>query len=100
LASRLLGPILNLVPTPFTPADTTPDAWAKQFELYRRMSPAEKAAGVRAITLTVNTLALAGLRQQYPAASDAELMLRLAVRRLGEDMVARAYGWRPPQHGA
>jgi len=100
LASRLLGPILNLVPTPFTPADTTPEAWAKQFELYRRMSPAEKAAGVRAITLTVNTLALAGLRQQYPAASDAELMLRLAVRRLGEDMVARAYGWRPPQHGA
>ena len=100
MASRLLGPILNLVPTPFTPADTTPDAWAKQFELYRRMSPAEKAAGVRAITLTVNTLALAGLRQQYPTASDAELMLRLAVRRLGEDMGARAYGWRPPQHGA
>jgi hypothetical protein len=91
---------LNLVPTPFTPADTTPDAWAKQFDLYRRMSPAEKAAGVRAITLAVNTLALAGLRHQYPAASDGELMLRLAVRRLGEDVVAKAYGWRPPQHGA
>jgi hypothetical protein len=64
------------------------------------MSPAEKAAGVRAITLTVNILAMAGLRQQYPAAPDAELWLRLAVRRLGEDVVERAYGWRPPRHGA
>jgi len=93
-------PIFHLVPTPFTPADTTPEAWAKQFELYRRMSPAEKAAGVRAITLAVNALALAGLRQQYPAAGDSELMLRLAVRRLGEEVVAQAYRWRPPRHGA
>jgi len=100
LAGGAVYPIFHLVPTPFTPADTTPEAWAKQFELYRRMSPAEKAAGVRAITRTVNALALAGLRQQYPAASDGELMLRLAVRRLGEDVVAKAYGWRPPQHGA
>ena len=84
----------------FRPADTTPEAWAKQFELYRRMSAAEKAAGVRGITLAVNALALAGLRQQYPSASPAELRLRLAVRRLGEDIVARAYGWRAPPRDA
>jgi hypothetical protein len=88
------------VSTPFTPADTALDAWAKQFELYRRMSPADKAAGVRAITLAVNALALAGLRRQHPAATEAELMLRLAVRRLGEEAVAQAYGWRPPRHDA
>lgn len=63
------------------------------------MSPAEKAAGVRALTLTVNALSLAGLRRQYPAANEAELRLRLAVRRLGADAVAQAYGWRAPHDG-
>lgn len=82
------------------PADTAPDVLAKQFELYRQMTPAEKAAGVRALTLAVNTLALAGLRQQHPGASESELQLRLAARRLGEDLVARAYQWRPPRDGA
>jgi len=64
------------------------------------MSPAQKAAGVRAITLAVNALALAALRQQYPRAGRNELLLRLAARRLGEGVVARAYGWRAPEHGA
>ena len=86
------------MPEPFRPADTTPEAWAKQFELYRRMTPAQKAAGVRAIPLAVHTLALAGLRQQHPSASEGELRLRLAVRRLGEEMAARAYGGRSPRH--
>lgn len=88
------------MPGPRRPADTSADAWAKQFELYRRMSPVEKAAGVRALTRAVNTLALAGLRLQHPTASESELQLRLATRRLGEDTVAEVYGWRPPRHGA
>ena len=74
------------------PADTSPEVWEKQLELYRRMTPAEKAEGVRALTLAVNRVALAGLRQRYPAASESELRLRLAAVRLGADLVARAYG--------
>jgi hypothetical protein len=93
-------PILNLVAMPFIPADTTPDAWAKQFELYRRMSPAEKARVLRDITLAANTFALAGLRQRHPHASEGELLLRLAVLRLGEDLVAQAYHWRPSSGGS
>jgi hypothetical protein len=80
------------------PADTTPEAWARQFDLYRRMTSLQKAEGIRALTLAVNDLALAGLRRQYPAAGEPELRLRLAVLRLGEEPVARAYGWRPPAH--
>jgi len=80
------------------PADTTPEAWAKQFGLYRRMSSVQKADGIRSLTLAVNALALAGLRRQYPAAGESELRLRLTVLRLGEELVARAYGWRPPAH--
>jgi hypothetical protein len=81
------------------PADTTPEAWAKQFELYRRMTPAQKARLVREVTLAANALALAGLRQRHPDAGESELLLRLAVLRLGEELVARAYGWRPPRDG-
>lgn len=64
------------------------------------MTSVQKADGIRALTLAVNRFALTGLRQQYPEASEAELQLRLAVLRLGEELVARAYGWRPPSHGA
>lgn len=81
------------------PADTTPEAWAKQFELYRRMTPAQKARLVREVTLAANAFALAGLRQRHPNANEAELLLRLAVLRLGEELVARAYNWRPPRDG-
>ncbi|MGH7670438.1 MAG: hypothetical protein ACRENQ_13205 [Gemmatimonadaceae bacterium] len=86
--------------TPSKPADTTLEAWVKQFEVYRRMSPVEKADGVRALTLAVNELALTGLRARYPSANEGELRLRLAVQRLGEEAVAQAYGWRAPRDDA
>lgn len=57
------------------------------------MSPEEKAATFTALTMAVQELALAGLRQRYPAATEDELRLRLAVRRLGADVVRRVTGW-------
>ena len=83
-----------------TLTDTSPDALAVQIELYRRMTPAEKADRLRALTLAVNTLALAGLRQRHPKADERELQLRLAVLRLGEELVARAYHWQLPRDGS
>ncbi len=81
-------------------SDTSPEALAKQIELYRRMTPVQKARLVRDVTLTANIMGLAGLRQRHPAADDRELLLRLAVLRLGEELVARAYHWRPPRDAA
>ncbi len=60
------------------------------------MSPAEKAARVVDLTRAACTLTLAGLRQRNPGADESELLLRLAVLRLGADVVSRAYGWRAP----
>jgi hypothetical protein len=77
-------------------ADTTPEASAVQFDRYARMSPRERAARVVALTRTACTLAVAGLRARHPAADEPELLLRLAVLRLGSDTVHRAYGWRAP----
>jgi hypothetical protein len=76
--------------------DTTREAEAIRFERYARMSPAEKARRVADLTRTACTLALAGLRDRYPTAGETELLLRLAVLRLGARTVSRAYGWRAP----
>lgn len=79
---------------PLGALDTSPEAEARRFELYRRLTPAEKARRVSDLTEGSCRLALAGLRLRYPAADDHELLLRLAVLRLGAETVARAYGWR------
>lgn len=75
------------------PLDTSPAADRMQFERLRAMSPEERGAILTALTLTVQELALAGLRQRYPDATEDELWLRLAVRRLGSDVVQRVTGW-------
>jgi hypothetical protein len=73
--------------------DTSPEAEARHVELYRRMTPAEKAQRVSDLTQGACRLALAGLRSRHPSADERELLLRLAVLRLGAEAVARAYGW-------
>jgi hypothetical protein len=81
-------------------SDTTPDVAARQAEQYRRMSPADKLRRVSDLTVGACLLSLAGLRQRHPGAPEGELLLRLAVLRLGADTVARAYGWVAPPDGA
>lgn len=83
-----------MLPVPLS--DTAPDAAAVRWERYARMTPAEKAARVVDLTRTACSMALAGLRSRHPAATQAELLLRLAALRLGAETVWRAYGWRAP----
>jgi hypothetical protein len=91
------APVFTYLPVPWKPApDTDPDVDAVQLERYRQMSPAEKVRRVVDLTQLAGTLALAGLRTRHPTASETELLLRLAVIRLGREMVSRAYGWRAP----
>ena len=56
------------------------------------MSWQEKAERVRELTLAVQQLAFAELRQRYPSRTDDELWLLLAARRLGRETVLRIYG--------
>jgi hypothetical protein len=79
------------------PRDTSVRADEIQFERLRAMSPQERAELMTALTFAVQDLAIAGLRLQYPDASDDELRLRLAARRLGDDVVKRVWGWPPEQ---
>jgi hypothetical protein len=75
--------------------DTDPRAAALLLSLQRRMPPQEKARKVFELTDMLLRLSEAGVRLVYPAASDREVFLRAAARRLGRETVARVYGWDP-----
>jgi len=72
--------------------DTSPEADRLSFDLYRRMSAAEKLGLVAALCRQGDQLALAGLRLRHPGASEAELRHRLAALRLGPELACRVYG--------
>jgi hypothetical protein len=79
------------------PADTSEHADEVQFEILRRMTVQQRAEVFTQMTLAVQELAMAGLRRQYPNATDDELRLRLAARRLGNDVVRKVWGWVPDE---
>ena len=80
--------------------DTSPEVLRLQYARFRGMSPAEKLRLVSELTRSANQLAMAGLAHRHPQADRQELLLRLAVQRLGADVVAQVYGWREPPDGS
>ena len=81
-------------------SDTSVDAARAYTGLVGRMTPIERLERMLDLSRAAHLLALGGLRRRFPAASQRELLLRLAVLRLGPDLVQRAYGWRAPADGA
>lgn len=71
--------------------DTSPDIERRQVESWRRMSAAEKAAMVTALTRAACAMTFAGVRHRYPDASPREHFLRVAVIVLGPDLAQLAY---------
>ncbi|MFZ5476656.1 MAG: hypothetical protein ACOZNI_07775 [Myxococcota bacterium] len=69
--------------------DTSPDAERVVLDAYRRMSPERKLHIVADLTVGVQKLSLAGMRQRNPEASDEELRWRVAELWLGTDLLAR-----------
>ena len=76
-------------------SDTSEEADRIQFEMLRQMSPQARLALMTELTLSAQRLAFAGFRLRYPNASDDDIWLRLAARRLGHETVRKIYGWQP-----
>lgn len=76
-------------------SDTSPKMEALQIQLWRQASPTRKMQMVAQLNQSARMLALAGLRSQYPQASEAELRRRLAGLLLGEELARKAYGELP-----
>ncbi len=72
--------------------DTAQDAEQLQFRIWRGMPAWRKLELVCEMNATVRTLALAGLHDRYPHASEAELARRLADITLGPELAAQVYG--------
>ena len=71
--------------------DTHPKMEALQIELWRQASPT-KMNLLAQLNASARTLALTGLRAQYPQATEAELRRKLADLLLGEELAQKVYG--------
>lgn len=83
-------------PQPYS--DTDPRAMEAWLDLQRRMPPVDKIFAVLAASQLVLQMYEAGVRLQYPNASEREVLLRTAARHLSRDLMIRAYGWDPELH--
>jgi hypothetical protein len=73
-------------------SDTHPKMEALQIQLWRQASPTKKMNMLAQLNAAARTLALTGLRAQYPQATEAELRRRLADLLLGEELAQKVYG--------
>jgi hypothetical protein len=67
-------------------ADTTPEAEAVLNSLLREAPPWRKLRALGQLNAMAKVLALSGLRERYPEATEAELQRRLADRVLGKEL--------------
>jgi hypothetical protein len=75
--------------------DTSPEMENAQLAGLRAMPPRRKLQLASDLTVATRQFALAGLRQRYPGAREAELRRRLATIVLGERLANKAYGAQP-----
>lgn len=80
-------------------SDTSPEVERMMFEIWRRITPAQKLEKVLSIGRSVNELTRAYLRREYPDATPREIELRLAARNLDRATMIAAFGWDPDIHG-
>ncbi len=73
-------------------SDTSPEAEAVLIELFRQAPGWRKLEMVGELFATTKLLAMGGLRERHPQASEEELRRRLAGLLLGEDLATKAYG--------
>ena len=73
-------------------SDTSEEAKKVMFDLYRRMSLEKKIELVFDAYRTGQLLSMAGIRMQYPSASEDEVWHIWAKRHLGEELYSKVYG--------
>jgi hypothetical protein len=90
--------VICLQPTDFF-ADTTPKALEVFLALQRSMPTERKIAQVFELTNMLMRLSEQRVRELYPEASEREVFLIAASRRLGRNLMIGAYGWDPDAYG-
>jgi hypothetical protein len=75
--------------------DTSPQARERYYELLRGMTVAQRGQLLSAVSKRVRDFAQAGIRHQFPDASEEELRVRMTVRLYGRSVALRLHGWAP-----
>ena len=73
--------------------DTSPEARRFQIAGYRRMPAWRKVQQVQTTNRNVTALVEWDIRRRHPEASERELRLRLAARRIGPELLRRHFDW-------
>jgi hypothetical protein len=73
-------------------SDTHPKMDCLQIQLLREVPAWRKLEMLAQLNATARLLALSGLRQRHPKASEAQLRRRLAGLLLGEEKAGKVYG--------
>ncbi len=76
-------------------ADTDPRVLEVMYDLQRRMPLQDKATLALQMSAMLIRLAEAGVRADYPEATEEEVLVRVAARHLDSETVRRVYGWCP-----
>ncbi len=79
--------------------DTSAEAEQLQIEIWRRMTPLEKARVVRDLNRATLDLAMAGIGARHRDATDRERFLRLAILKLGRPLALTVYPEISQLHG-
>ena len=79
-------------------SDTHPEAMEVWLDCIRQKTPGEKVAAVFEMNEMLMELVSSEIRRLYPHASEREVFLRRAARRLDRETMIRAYGWDPEEH--
>jgi hypothetical protein len=73
------------------PADTTPEAWAVQVEIFRRMDPSRRLELALRMSDSLRRVTAAGVRARHPEYTDEQVRLAVIRLGLGDEWFARAY---------
>jgi hypothetical protein len=78
-----------------TPRDTRPEALRRYVQLLQGQPPHRRLAQAAALSQTIRTLAVAGIKRRHPDATAGEVRARLAVRLYGRDVARRMFATIP-----
>ena len=76
-------------------ADTSPEAQLKQYELMRRLSPAQRLKLAFDLTEVTRALIMADLQYRNPDANEATLRRKFIARVLSREEVIHVFGFEP-----
>jgi hypothetical protein len=79
--------------------DTDPEVERMMIELARATPVWKKFEQVSDMGEACRQMAMIGLKERYPQASDEELRLRLAALTLDRETMIKVYGWDPEVEG-